>query len=231
MTRPAVKFCGMCRREDAWMAADLGAAAIGFVFWAESPRLIRPDAARAIARTLPALVTTVGVFVNAPLDEVRETAAHVGLNLVQLHGEEGPEYASQLSGRVLKAVAGSTDDLLRAAAPWPPEVTLLVDAIDAARRGGTGRVADWSAAAVLARQRAIVLAGGLTPDNVAKAVHEVQPYAVDVASGVEREPGVKDRARMRAFMDAVTRAGVRPDMPESPVRMGRPGTGMPESNA
>jgi phosphoribosylanthranilate isomerase len=203
MTR--VKICGITRLEDARLAADLGAWAVGLVFWPASPRAIEVGAARAIVRELPPFVTAVGVFVDETVERMRQVAGEVGLGAVQLHGDEPVEVADALPGRVLKAVAA---DAAGEADRWPARVMLLVDAHDAVRRGGTGRTADWTRAADLARRRPIVLAGGLRPENVAEALRIVAPVAVDVSSGVESAPGIKDAVRMRALFDAIGRAEV-----------------------
>lgn len=201
-----VKFCGMTRREDAFAAVDLGAAAVGFVLWPRSKRATTPEQVRAIVRALPPFIATVGVFVDEPIDRVREVVAFTGLAAAQLHGGETPTKATAVHDagiRVLKAVGEPGIDLVSEASRWPDSVTLLIDAVDPNERGGTGQAADWDGAAAVAKTRRIVLAGGLTPDNVAEAIARVQPYAVDVASGVEARPGVKDHARMAAFFDAV----------------------------
>lgn len=205
MTRPLMKFCGITRVEDALAAADAGAAAIGFVFAPSSPRAIAPDAARAIARALPSFVLRVGVFVDRPPAEVREVAEHVGLDAVQLHGRETVADAAAAWSRVIKALPRDADPQA-AAGGWPDEVTLLVDAATGDAPGGTGQLADWPAAAALARRRRIVLAGGLTADNVGAAIAAVRPYAVDVSSGIEVRPGEKSAARMAAFARAVEAA-------------------------
>jgi phosphoribosylanthranilate isomerase len=198
LTRPAMKFCGITRAADAWAAADLGAAAIGFVFAPASPRAITPEAARVIAVTLPPFLQRVGVFVDVPAAEVRRVAEHVGLDVVQLHGAETPADAAAAWPRVIKALARSREPLADAAA-WPEAVTLLIDAASGDAPGGTGQLADWPAAAAVARRRRVVLAGGLTADNVGEAITIVRPYAVDVSSGIEARPGEKSVARMRAF--------------------------------
>jgi phosphoribosylanthranilate isomerase len=202
MTRPAMKFCGITRVEDAFAAADLGAAAIGFVFAPGSPRAITPDAAQAIARTLPPFLQRVGVFVDLPAADVRRIAEHVGLDVVQLHGRETVADAATAWPRVIKALARDREPLAEAAA-WPDAVTLLIDAATGEAPGGTGQLADWPAAAALARRRRVVLAGGLTAENVGEAIAIVRPYAVDVSSGIETRPGEKSVARMRAFARAV----------------------------
>ena len=201
-----VKICGITRGEDADAAVEEGADALGFVFWPESPRYIDPARAREIVTKLPPFVTTVGVFVNQPADYVNRVAGLARLGAVQLHGDEDEAFAAAVTLPVIKAVA------VTGVAPeprWPDEVLLLVDADDPVRRGGTGRAADWSAAAALARRRRVLLAGGLTPGNVAEAVALVQPFGVDVSSGVERSPGVKDRQLLAALFEAIKGAVAR----------------------
>lgn len=204
-TRVGVKMCGVTRPQDAAVAAELGVSAIGLIFWRDSPRAVTMTRARQVVGALPPFTTVVGVFVDQPVQEVIETAVSLGLGAVQLHGHEGVDVLERIPFRVIKAL----DEGEYATSEWasaPGErVTILLDAIDPVRRGGTGERIDWRVAADLARQRRVILSGGLRPDNVAAAVRAVRPYAVDVASGVEREPGVKDHARMRAFMDAVWR--------------------------
>ena len=196
-----VKICGITRVEDARAALAEGATAIGFVFWPRSPRYIDPERARAIVAALQPPVMTVGVFVNQPADEVNRVAERVGLNAVQLHGDETPAFAAEMNRPVIKALSlanGSAD-----AVGWPEAVTLLVDAHDTDRRGGTGRHADWTAAAALAARRRVVLAGGLTPDNVGEAIAQVRPFGIDVSSGVESAPGIKDGKKLAALFQAV----------------------------
>lgn len=207
-----VKVCGITRPGDAELAARLGAAWVGFVFWPRSPRCVEPAAARAILAGLPPHVGGVGVFVDRVPDEVNAIADEVGLAAVQLHGHESPAACRQCRRRVIKAVrlsgdsGGGGDD---PDAVWPG-ATLLVDAFDPRRMGGTGKPADWSRAAQVARRRRLLLAGGLRADNVAEAVRRVAPYGVDVSSGVESRPGVKDPDRMRAFFAALTAGGTAP---------------------
>jgi phosphoribosylanthranilate isomerase len=198
-----VKICGITRVEDAAAAVEAGASAIGFVFWPGSPRFIDPHRARAIAATLPAFVTPVGVFVNQPAEYVRGVASLVRLGAVQLHGDETPAYAAGLSSPVLKALAMAGADNDSPIAAWPASTLLLLDVHDPVKRGGTGRTIDWNAAASIAARRRIVLAGGLRPDNAAEAVARVRPYGIDVSSGVERAPGVKDHQRLRALFEAL----------------------------
>ena len=194
-----VKICGITRAEDAEAAAAAGASAIGFVFWPTSPRYIDPHRARTVAAMLPPFVTPVGGFVDQPLDYVNDVASLVRLGAVQLHGDETPEFAASVSGPVIKAVSPGRADV----GAWPPRVRLLLDVHDPVARGGTGRTIDWTAAAAISAQREIVLAGGLTPDNVADAIARVRPFGIDVSSGVERIPGVKDHQRLRALFEVV----------------------------
>jgi len=202
-----VKICGITRREDALLAARLGASAVGFVFWPGSRRFIKPIEARAIAHGLPAPVTAVGVFVDQPPEHVEAIARLVGLGAVQLHGAESAEYCSHLTAPIIKAVALGEGFRLSAIANLPPAVTILLDAADSSMHGGTGRTIDWTMANQVARTRRTILAGGLTPANVADAIRAVRPYGVDVSSGVERFPGVKYKDRLRRFLEAVRACG------------------------
>jgi phosphoribosylanthranilate isomerase len=195
---PILKICGMTRVGDALHAVREGATAIGFVFWKGSPRYIEPERAGEIAAALPATVTTVGVFVNEPVDAIRETARVAGLRMVQLHGEETPAYMEQIDQPVMRAV--TLDTMVETTKTWPADTTLLLDSTDPSRRGA-GRVAvDWPRAAVITRGRRVVLAGGLTPDNIEEAIVTVRPIGVDVASGVELAPGVKDLDKVARFL-------------------------------
>ena len=199
---PRIKICGITRAEDAHLAADLGAWAVGFIFWPGSGRSIDPQRARDIVRGLPPFVVPVGVFVNQPAADVEETATFVRLGAVQLHGEETPDAAAAVAHPVIKAIAIGGD-----AHAWPAHVRLLLDVDDRAARGGTGRTIDWAAAAGIAATRRILLAGGLTPDNVADAIARVRPFGIDVSSGVERAPGIKDHGRLRALFEAIHDSG------------------------
>lgn len=197
----AIKFCGITREEDAEAAVALGASAVGFILWGGSARAITPEAAATIIRGLPPFITPVAVLVNPRPEDVARSVEGVGCRLVQVHGEVDEK---PLAGpwQILRAVrlsdlAGETEPRVDAARP------VLLDAHDAVHFGGTGRTIDWARAAAVASKRRVVLAGGLTPANVGTAVRVVRPYAVDVASGVECAPGIKDQAAMRAFVDAV----------------------------
>jgi phosphoribosylanthranilate isomerase len=196
-----VKVCGITRIEDAHAAVAAGAAAIGFVFWRDSPRFIDPYRARAIAATLPPFVTLVGVFVDQRAEYVSGVASLVRLGAVQLHGSETPEYADRLGLPIVKAIAlGSRAAGIEA---WAKRHTILLDAEDPVKRGGTGRTIDWAGAAAVAATRPTILAGGLTPGNVGQAIVRVRPFGVDVSSGVERSPGVKDHGRITALFEAI----------------------------
>jgi len=203
MSRPRVKVCGLTRIEDARLAVELGAAAIGVVFWERSPRRVSPDQAHMLCRGLPPFVTRVGVFVNVTPDEVQAIVDRVGLDAVQLHGDETMAPYLRVRARLIKSVTMDDDRALERARGLPPHVTPLVDAADPERRGGTGRLADWQRAAALAAARPTILAGGLSAENVARAVADVRPWALDVSSGVEDAPGIKNADKLRAFFDAV----------------------------
>jgi phosphoribosylanthranilate isomerase len=195
----AIKICGITRVEDAQLAADLGASYLGFVLWPESPRAITLDRVKKIAAALPASVTPVGVFVNPTRADVNDAAA-AGIRMAQIHGDATPG-GIRAGIEVIRAVhlaIGARDEI----EPYVEDRKILLDAHDPQRHGGTGRTIDWSRARVVARRRQVFLAGGLTPDNVKRAIAEVQPYAVDVSSGVESEPGVKDHALLRRFIAA-----------------------------
>jgi len=201
-----VKVCGVTRIEDAVLAAELGAFAVGFIFWPQSRRYVEPERARAIAATLPPRVVCVGVFVDQPLDEIRRIAHMVPLGAVQLHGAEKPEIAAALVQPVIKAMPVGEGFDPASMDAWPADVTVLLDTHDPVRRGGTGRTIDWTAAAIAARRRPVMLSGGLTPENVRVAIDTVRPYAVDLASGIEAFPGVKDHDKLRSLFRNIAAA-------------------------
>lgn len=197
-----VKICGITRFEDAERAVEFGADALGLNFWSGSKRRCDLMAAKQIVSSLPPFVTAVGVFVNPTLVEVREVIAATGIGVVQLHGDESPAFCAEVPRPVIKAIR------ISAAGPSADPATFAVAAIlvDADSRGfgGSGKTFDW--ARLPERTRPLILAGGLTPENVAEAVRVVRPYAVDVASGVERSPGFKDAERMKRFIEAAKEA-------------------------
>lgn len=217
-----IKICGVSDKQTALSAAAAGADAVGLVFVEESPRVVTMTQARDVVQALPVFVEPVGLFVDRPAEQVLETAGELGLRTVQLHGGESPEYVADLTGlRVIKAI-GFTDQAAAHAElqRWhsPPEqlAGLLFDAappLGSATTGGNGLPPDWSAIAQLMHESdaldhlpPVILAGGLTPQNVGEAIRIVQPYAVDVSSGVESSRGVKDLALIAQFCAAVRAA-------------------------
>jgi phosphoribosylanthranilate isomerase len=204
-----VKICGITRLEDACAAADAGAGAVGFIFWPGSPRFIDPFRARRIAAALPPFVATVGVFVDQDRDYVSGVASLVRLSAVQLHGGETPDYAAALARPVIKAVTHGNSSLNS----WPANVTVLLDAHDPVKKGGTGTTIDWEGAAAASAQRRIILAGGLNPENVSEAIARVRPFGVDVSSGVEDEPGIKNHQRLRALFTVLKASHAQHNVP------------------
>lgn len=202
----AIKFCGVTRPEDALAAAEAGADAIGLVLWPGSPRSVTLDRAAEIARAVPPFVTIVAVLVSPTVAAVRRVVEQLGVRVVQLHGAVDLDGVLAEGLSVVRAVPLGGDG---APELVDPRATLLLDAHDPLRHGGTGRSIDWDRAAVVARVRRVILAGGLSPANVARAIYRVRPYAVDVSSGIEVAPGVKDPARMRAFAARVREADAR----------------------
>ena len=196
-----IKICGITRIEDAHHAVACGANALGFIFWPQSPRFIDPFRARAIVASLPPFVTTVGVFVNQPAEYVNGVASLAGLGAVQLHGDEDAAFASLVRRPVIKALGFGEGSVNHAS--WASHYTLLLDAHDPEQRGGTGRTIDWSRAAAIAATRRVLLSGGITPQNIAQAISVVQPFGVDVSSGVEDVPGIKNHERVRALFEAL----------------------------
>jgi len=201
MATTRVKICGITRLEDALAAVRLGADALGFNFWPGSKRYLAPAAARAIIRALPPLVTTVGVFVNPSREEAVAAAAISGVQVLQLHGDESPELCSSLPLPVLKGLRVGGPAALALLGRYLGVAGFLLDA-ESPGYGGSGRTFDWSLVAGAAERVTVILAGGLDPANVAEAVRAVHPYAVDVASGVESAPGVKDPELMSRFIRA-----------------------------
>lgn len=198
-----VKICGITNLEDARAAVEAGADALGFVFYRDSPRYVEPEIARRIVAQLPPFVLPVGVFVNEEAKKIRDLMDHCGLALAQLHGDETAIYCEALGRPVLRAIRlrGRRDFLALAEYQGRAGVRgFVVDTFSETLYGGTGRAADWTLAAEAARAARILLAGGLTPENVREAVGTVRPYGVDVSSGVEAAPGKKDPAKMEAFI-------------------------------
>ena len=200
-----VKICGITNAEDAAVAVAAGADALGFVFYRKSPRYIEPAVARQIVISLPPLVIPVGVFVDEEQQVVRNIMDDCGLGLAQLHGNESAVYCRELGRAVLKALRVKDRSAFLALAEYRGRAGVrgfVLDAFSDQAYGGTGQVIDWQLAAEVAKAANVLLAGGLTQDNVAKAVQVVQPYGVDVSSGVESAPGKKDHEKVRAFIQA-----------------------------
>jgi phosphoribosylanthranilate isomerase len=198
-----VKVCGITSYEDAAMALDQGVDVLGFNFFPRSLRYTRPDEVRRITRRLPPLTVSVGLFVNTPPGDVAEIARAAGVQVLQLHGDESPEYCGNLKDwPLIKAVrvgSGPIDENLR---EYPVRAFLL-DSRDDVLFGGTGKSFDWNRALEIKTIRPVILAGGLRPDNVCEAIRTVTPYAVDVCSGVESAPGKKDAEKLKQFMSEV----------------------------
>ncbi len=199
-----VKVCGITSYDDAVMALDHGVDALGFNFFPPSPRYIRPEDAHAIILRLPPFAVTVGLFVNvARQDLVAETARNAGVHVIQLHGDESPEYCQKLADwPLVKALRIDESGIPENIEEYPVQAFLL-DARDDALFGGTGKSFSWDLAKSIKHNRPIILAGGLKPDNVREAIRIVEPYGVDVCSGVEKAPGKKDAGKLSEFMNEV----------------------------
>jgi phosphoribosylanthranilate isomerase len=196
-----VKICGITSLEDALAAVEAGADAVGFVFYSASPRHIFPEQAAEIIRNLPPFVQTVGLFVNEDLSIVNAIADQCGLDVIQLHGEETPEYCRSVRRRIIKAFRVKDISTLDSLLQYHVSGYLL-DAWSPTAPGGTGRTFNWEIAAeAVKRGHRIVLAGGLAPDNIIESIRHVRPYGVDVSSGVESTPGRKDTSRIRHFIE------------------------------
>jgi len=203
-----IKICGITNIEDALCAATGGADAIGFIFHPASPRYITPKRAKEIIAALSPGIITVGVFVNREADIVAKTVEDCGFDLIQLHGDESPEYCRRFPPeRVIKAVFPRTPKDLEALNAYDVGA-FLVDFREAGRPGGTGKRADWELAARLAESQPLILAGGLGEENIGEALARVDPSAVDLNSGCERTPGIKDHERMRRIIGMIRRAGL-----------------------
>jgi len=206
-----VKVCGVTRIEDARACVRVGVDTLGINFWHGTKRRCDTGVARSIVDELAGLVEIVAVFVDAPAAEIRETLASTGIRWVQLHGAESPELVSEFLPRAYKAIGVGSDDPLAESRRFPGEHILLDAAVPGAMPGGTGKRFDWELARSVARERKLTLAGGLVPGNVSDAIRVVRPYRVDVASGVESAPGIKDEALVRAFVEAARRGDERAD--------------------
>jgi phosphoribosylanthranilate isomerase len=206
MKRVRVKICGLRSLEEAEAAVVAGADALGFNFWPSSPRFIAPAEAARIVAAIPALVHSIGVFVNEEADRVREICSQVGLDAVQLHGEETARYCRSLHpAKVIKAFRVGEEFDPRSVVDYAASAVLL-DARVEGQYGGTGKRFSWDLALSAQQYAPVILAGGLTVENVAEAISFVRPFAIDVCSGVEAEPGRKDLNKLREFMKEVARA-------------------------
>lgn len=203
--RTRVKICGITRLTDALDAIHLGADALGFVFYSASPRAVVAEVVRDIVQQLPPFVTTVGLFVDATPQEVHSVLAQVPLNLLQFHGDESEAYCQQFGVPWIKALRMQPDsDILAKIAQYPLAHGILLDAWHPQLKGGTGEAFDWRHWPQC--NKALILAGGLTPENLAEAIHLTKPYAVDVSGGVEASKGIKEFTLLQAFMAGVNAA-------------------------
>jgi phosphoribosylanthranilate isomerase len=198
-----VKICGITNEEDALFAAGCGAAALGFIFYPSSPRYIKPEEARKIISVLPEELVKVGVFVNEKADEIIRVMEYCGLDMIQLHGDESPEYCREFSAyRIIKAVELKNEDDLNRALDYAV-AALLVDSRHAGLYGGTGKKANWELACHIKNNKPLILSGGLNEKNIAEALRTVTPAALDINSGVESEPGKKDHMKLARIFDII----------------------------
>jgi phosphoribosylanthranilate isomerase len=205
-----IKICGITNPEDALFAAACGADALGFIFYRKTPRFIVPERAKEIIAMLPADVVRIGVFVNHGFDEIEKIRTLCALDMVQLHGDESPEFCRRFSpSEVIKAFSPRTEEDLSAIEAYP-QTAVLVDARTPGLYGGTGATADWDLAGLVMKMRPLILAGGLNPENIGQAMASVSPAAVDINSGVETAPGKKDHRRIREIIDLIRSAGKAP---------------------
>jgi phosphoribosylanthranilate isomerase len=227
-----VKICGITSLEDAHAVVEAGADALGFVFYAPSPRYVTPEQAAQIIRTLPPFVTTVGLFVDATLDTVDETVARCGLDRVQLHGRETPEFCRQITRPVIKAIRIKDAESLTHVPDYKVSAYLLDAYVEGALPGGTGTSFSWELAVQAMPYGPVILAGGLTPENIKIAIAQIRPYGVDVSSGVERAPGVKDHQKVCQFIARAKGAVLKETRPSasSPTERGKHAFGREESH-
>jgi phosphoribosylanthranilate isomerase len=201
MTR--IKICGITNIEDALAAINLEVDALGFVFFPKSPRYIEPEKAEEIRRNVPLFTLCIGVFVNEKEDKVLQIARQCKLDGLQFHGNESPEYCSYFSGyKVIKTFPLKSKEELKSIEHYPVQA-ILVDAFDSVRIGGTGKNANWELAREAKNYGPLILAGGLNENNIQEAIRVVKPYAVDISSGIEKSPGIKDHKSMRRFVRKV----------------------------
>ncbi|MBW2645396.1 MAG: phosphoribosylanthranilate isomerase [Deltaproteobacteria bacterium] len=201
--RTKIKICGITRLEDALLAADLGADALGFIF-AESPRQVVPETARKIISLLPPFVNSVGVFVDEEQESVREIAAYCKLDLVQLHGNESSGYCKALDLKALKVIRVKDEKSIESMASYRGTVQgFLLDTYVKGLPGGTGKTFNWELAKQAKKYGPVILSGGLNPDNICEAIEKVKPYGVDISSGVEASPGIKDPDKLKLLFSNI----------------------------
>ena len=201
-TQVKVKICGMTNLKDVKVAVDGGVDAVGFIFYKKSPRSVTMQAVRKIVLELPAFVNSVGVFVDETAEQINKISDHCKLDRVQLHGDESPAFCKKIRHRVIKAIRVKDIQSLKKLSDYPV-CSFLLDTFSEDQYGGTGKVFDWNLAYSAKKYGPIILAGGLTPNNVRQAIQRIQPYGVDVCSGVESQPGIKDHKKMQAFLKNV----------------------------
>ena len=201
-TKVKVKICGMTNLKDVKVAVDSGVDAVGFIFYKKSPRSVTMQAVRKIVLELPPFVDSVGVFVNETAEQINKIADRCNLDRVQLHGNESPSFCKKIRRRVIKAIRVKDIQALKKLSDYPVS-SFLLDTFSEDQYGGTGRVFDWNLAYPAKKYGPIILAGGLTPNNVRQAIQRIQPYGVDVCSGVESQPGIKDHKNMQIFFKNV----------------------------
>ena len=197
-----VKICGMTNLKDVKVAVDGGVDAVGFIFYKKSPRSVTMQAVREIILELPPFVDSVGVFVNETAEQINKIADHCKLDRVQLHGDESPAFCKKIRRRVIKAIRVKDIQSLKKLSDYSVS-SFLLDTFSEDQYGGTGKVFDWNLAYPAKKYGPIILAGGLTPINVRQAIQRIKPYGVDVCSGVESQPGIKDHKKMKAFLKNV----------------------------
>jgi len=201
-TQVKVKICGMTNFKDVKVAVDGGVDAVGFIFYKKSPRSVTMQAVREIVLELPPFVDSVGVFVNETPEQINKISDHCKLDRVQLHGDESPAFCKKIRRRVIKVIRVKDIQSLKKLSDYPVS-SFLLDTFSEDQYGGTGKVFDWNLAYSAKKYGPIILAGGLTPINVRQAIQRIQPYGVDVCSGVESQPGIKDHKKMQTFLKNV----------------------------
>ena len=194
-----IKVCGMTSLEDTLVAVEAGADAVGFIFYKKSPRSVTIKTVCEIVDKLPPFVDAIGIFVNESAEQINKIADRCKLDRVQLHGDETPAFCKKIRRRVIKAIRVKDIQSLKKLSDFPVSGFLL-DTFSEEQRGGTGKVFDWNLVHPAKKYGAVILAGGLTPNNVRQAIHRVKPYGVDVCSGVESQPGIKDHKKVKAFI-------------------------------